>query len=197
MTSITRLAEVPGTPKRPQLSAILLGSNPTVDSRWTQTTGRTADISDVGYLADGDWSTSCNLDRTGAGTLAIFARANGGIPDIAGFMICTGEPIPYEEVDEWGLPVLDGASEPVIGWYVPGVIHGWSSSIRIPGLVVQHLGWPATRAPFGTQAVRQFRNGEQLTPDLLAVILGALPEVLVRSMVLEYIDVTGVAPDWA
>lgn len=181
---------------RSQLTAILLGSNSTTNSRWSQLTGRIADISEVGFEPDGEWSTSCNVPRTGPGTLAIFARANGGVPDIAGFMICNSEPAAYEEVDQEGNLILDDAGEPVIGWYIRGPLHGWSAGMRVPGILVQHLGWPGTRAPFGAKAVRQFRNGEQLAPDLLAAILDALPETLVRTMVLEYERVTGLYPAW-
>lgn len=181
---------------RCQLPAILLGSNSTTASRWTQLTGCTADISDVGFALDGEWSTSCNVPRTGRGTLAIFSRANGGVPDVAGFMICTGDPVAYEELDEDGNLIFDPDGDLVIGWYIPGVIHGWPAGMRVPGVVTQHLGWPATRAPFGAKAVRQFRNGEQLTPTLLSAILDALPEVLVRAMVLEYREVTGLDPAW-
>jgi hypothetical protein len=50
----------------------MFGSNPTPDSRWTQITGAQADIATVGYVEDGHWSVSCNQDRIGPGTIAIF-----------------------------------------------------------------------------------------------------------------------------
>lgn len=59
------------TPRRassrrsPQLTDIVLGSNPNAESRYTQRTGEHADIANVDFIRDGTWSIACNLDRVG------------------------------------------------------------------------------------------------------------------------------------
>jgi hypothetical protein len=167
----------------------MFGSNPTPDSRWTQTTGAQADIATVGYVEDGHWSVSCNQDRIGPGTVAIFARSGaGGLPPLAGFMVCTDDPVEYDVLN------VDGDVE--TQWYVEGRIHGWPEDLWVQGSAIEAAGWPVTRSPWGTNAVRQFRNGEQLTPDLVKVILSTMPKSLVRMIALEAKEVTRAYPWW-
>src|SRR5438105_1617315 len=97
----------PGPDGPSRLSEVLFGSNHTPGSRYTQTTGGTADIAQVGFLEDGDWTISCNQARIGRGTIVFLPRfGDGGPPPLAAFMVCTDEPEEWEVVDDAGKPVL-------------------------------------------------------------------------------------------
>lgn len=176
-----------GTRPRSQLSHVVLGSNPNAESRWSQRTGRQADIYHVDFYEDGAWSISCNVHRVGPGTIGWIARqGEGGNPPLCGFIVCTAEPKPSEEVDDNG--------EVVVEYYVEGRVHG---GLWIPGDDIASSGWPERRAPWGPSASRQFRNGEALGEDELQALLDAVPDSTLRTVALEYRDVTGVAPTWA
>lgn len=180
---------------RPRLTEVLFGSNHTTASRYTTTTGEVADIAEVGYV-EGWWSLACNLDRVGEGTIAFFARqGDGGSPPLAGFMVVTGDPEESDVHDAHGQRVLDADGNPLTQWYVPGRIHGWSEALWVPGADIATAGWPANRSPWGTN-IRQFRNGEQLTPDLVRIVLSVLEPSLLRAIALEHEDVTGSLPWW-
>lgn len=180
---------------RTRLTEVLFGSNYTAASRYTTATGEMADIADVGY-EEGWWSLACNLDRVGNGTIAFFAgQGDGGSPPLAGFMVVTGDPEESDLLDVSGLPVVDADGNPLTQWYVPGRIHGWSDAMWVPGADIGAAGWPANRSPWGAN-VRQFRNGEQLTPDLVRIVLSVLEPSLMRAIALEHEDVTGSLPWW-
>ena len=192
---ITALRTQLARPPRPQLSEVLLGSNHTTASRYTTATGELADIADVGY-EEGWWSLACNLDRVRKGTIAFFARqGDGGSPPLAGFMVVTGDPEESDLLDVDGQPVVDDDGDPISQWYIPGRIHGWSEALWVPSTDIGAAGWPANRSPWGVN-IRQFRNGEQLTPDLVRIILSVLEPSLVRAIALEQEDVTGSLPWW-
>lgn len=185
-------------PPVPQLTEVLFGSNHTPSSRWSQETGRTADIAGCGFIEDGEWSLTCNISRIGRGTTAYFARTgDGGEPVWAGFMVCTQNPTEYELLDDGGAPILKADGSIGTGWYVDGRLHGWDERLWVPAAAIQAEGWPATRAPFGRKAVRQFRNGERMTPDLVRALTEAAPGSLRRDICLEVKDVTGALPWWA
>jgi hypothetical protein len=168
--------------KSPRVNDILLGSNPTSTSRWTQRTGRHADIARVGCMDEGDWTVSRHLRDIGTGTVGWFARfGEGGAPPLAGFMICAGRP-------RWDPNDCE--------WIVRGHLHSWSRALWVPGAAIDAAGWPARRSPWGSTSVLQFGNGEQLTPDLVRVLLSVLPARSRRDIALEYREITGSAPWW-
>lgn len=167
----------------PDTDQILLGSNHTAASRYTHRTGYTADIARVGPLVDGNWSLSCNWARITPGTLALFARTgDGGTPPLAGWMVATA-------------PAAHDATED--SWYLPGRIEGWTPRRWINGDDIGLAGWPATRSPWGINAVRQCRNGERITRGQLAIILPLIPATTRRRIAATIKEVTGVPPWWA
>ncbi|MBW3613916.1 MAG: hypothetical protein KY439_01215 [Actinobacteria bacterium] len=91
----------------------------------------------------------------------------------------------YEDYDAEGSLVVD--------YYVEGRLHG---GLWIPGEDIAAAGWPTRRAPWGATASRQFRNGESISDVELAALL-AVPESTLRTIALEYRDVTGCDPVWA
>jgi hypothetical protein len=103
-------------------------------------------------------------------------------------MVCTDDPVEYDVLN------VDGDVE--TQWYVEGRIHGWPEDLWVQGSAIEAAGWPVTRSPWGTNGVRQFRNGEQLTPDLVKVILSTMPRSLVRMIALEAKEVTRAYPWW-
>jgi hypothetical protein len=176
-----------GRSPRPQLDHVLLGSNPNGDSRFAQRTGRAADIYDVDFYEHGSWSAGCNLDRFGPATIGWIARqGNGGNPPLCGFIVCTGIVEMYEDYDAEGNLVIDH--------YVEGRLYG---GLWIPGEDIAAAGWPTRRAPWGDKASRQFRNGESISDVELAALLDAVPDSTLRTIALEYRDVTGSDPSWA
>lgn len=193
------LTSVPPLGSRtPQLTEVLFGSNHTTSSRWSQETGRTADIAGCGFIEDGEWSVTCNIRRIGRGTTAYFARSgDGGAPVWAGFMVCTEDPMEYELLNDDESPILKADGTIATGWYVQGRLHGWDERLWVPAADIQAEGWPATRAPFGSKAVPQFRNGERMTPDLTRALTEAVAPSLRRDIYLEIKDVTGTLPWWA
>ncbi len=100
----------------------------------------------------------------------------------------TGAAVPNE--------YLGGEGNPQLQWSVKGRLHGWDERLWVPGVEIEAAGWPTTRSPWGTTSVRQFRNGEQLTRELVRVILSAIPESLVRTMAMEAKGVTRSYPWW-
>ena len=180
-----------------RLTEVLFGSNPPPASRYTQATGATADIADVGFVEDGDWTLGCNQDRIGEGTIVFFPRfGDGGCPPLGGFMVCTEDAEDFEIEDTDGNQLVDSNGNPLVEWSVRGRLHGWDESLWVPGELIQAAGWPTNRSPWGASNVRQFRNGERLTPDLVQVILSVMPPSLARAIALEYADVTGSYPWW-
>jgi hypothetical protein len=165
---------------------MVLGSNPNTESRYTQRTGGRADIWDVGFVEDGTWTVACRLADIGVGTVGWIARqGDGGNPALGGFIVCTGPPKRWVGRGSNGKRVDE--------WYVEGPLHGgW----LVGGDDVAAAGWPDWRAPWGRTAVRQFRNGEEITPAELRALLDATPESLARAVALEYEKVTGRMPWW-
>ena len=93
---------------RGQLDDVVLGSNHTWASRWSQRTGRTVDIGDVDFIEAGTWSMGCNTGRIGPGTVGWIARLGDGInPPLCGFIVCTSEPALYAEVDGAGNTIYE------------------------------------------------------------------------------------------
>ena len=187
----------PGRSPRPRLTEMLFGSNHTSNSRFTEVTGATADIADVGFMEDGNWTLGCNQDRIGEGTIAFYPRfGNGGCPPLAGFGVCTEDPDAYEIEDGDGSQLVDANGNPLVEWSVRGRLHGWDKSLWVRGELIQASGWPTNRSPWGASNTRQFRNGERLTPDLVQIILSVVPPSLARAIALEHADVTGSYPWW-
>lgn len=186
--SATMTTPVPAPMRsRPQLPDIVLGSNPNIESRYTQRTGEHADIADVDFIADGTWSIACNLDRIGAGTIGWIARqGGGGNPPLAGVIVCTSVPELWEDTDADGNPIAE--------WYVEGRLHG---GLWVPGDDIATAGWPDRRAPWGRTATRQFQNGESIKPGELRSLLAATTESVARTVALEHHDITGRLPWWA
>ncbi len=183
MTSAVRASK----PSRPQLTDIVLGSNPNTESRYTQRTGEHADIAEVDFIADGTWSIACNLDRVGPGTIGWIARqGEGGNPPLAGVIVCTSVPELWEDTDDEGNPVAE--------WYVEGRLHG---GLWVSGDDIAAAGWPDRRAPWGRTATRQFQNGESIKSGELRSLLDATAASVARTVALEHRDVTGRLPRWA
>ena len=162
------------------LTDVVMSSNPDEESRWSKRTGRQADIGQVDFYEDGSWSIACNRDRIGPGTVGWIARqGRGGNPPLGGFIVC---------VD---VPHFDRADNE---WYVEGRLHG---GLDVPGACIAAAGWPKRRAPWGSVACRQFQNGEKVGPDELNALLGAVPDSILRTVMLEHLDVVGSLPSWA
>lgn len=176
LTSATSRSPITST----QLTDIVLGSNPNIDSRWSQRVGRQADIWDVDFDPDGDWSIACHFDEVEPGTVGWIARqGDGGNPPLGGFLVCVG--VPY-------LDKRDGE------WYVKGRLHG---GLCVPGDQIAAAGWPDRRSPWGSRACRQFRNAEEIKQNEVQAILKAVPHSVLRTIALEHLEVTGHYPWWA
>jgi hypothetical protein len=171
------------------LTDILLGSNPTDESRWTQRTGWLADIAQVG-CKDGDWTVKCNLSCSGPGTVGWFARfGDEGRPPLAGFIVCSGPPLEYEFEDKIGSLVRE--------WYLSGHLHGWTPQLWVSGSDIEAAGWPATRAPWGSTSVYQFRNGERLDSDCVKLLVSLLCDSSKQHIAAEHRRIAGSDPWWA
>lgn len=170
---------------------ILLSNNPTSGSRWTDRTGRTADVGFLGYWNKDSWSVTCNLPRISRGTLGIICRNNGSLfPDVAGLILVAGEPKLYVSRVR-----RNGKIRVVEEWYVRGPFWGLPQDLWIPGPDIAAAGWPQRRAPWGGHGV-QFRGGVSLDDHLAGIILELLDEGVLELFRHKYEALTGGWPTW-